>query len=53
MIDFNFMPKINKIVSKDHVPLRYFVNLIAVSRQNILNYPPMESFQLMYNFSFF
>ncbi len=28
IIDFSFMPKIIRILSKDHVPLRYFVNFL-------------------------
>ncbi len=28
MIDFSFMPKIFRVLSKDHVPWRYFVNFL-------------------------
>ncbi len=28
MIDFSFMPKIIRILSKDHVPWRYLVNFL-------------------------
>ncbi len=28
MIDFYFMPKLIRILSKDHVPWRYFVNFL-------------------------
>ncbi len=28
IIDFSFMPKIIRILSKDHVPWRYFVNFL-------------------------
>ncbi len=28
IIDFSFMPKITRILSKDHVPWRYFVNFL-------------------------
>ncbi len=28
MIDFYFMPKVIRILSKDHVPWRYFVNFL-------------------------
>ncbi len=28
IIDFSFMPKIIRILSKDHVPWRYFVNIL-------------------------
>ncbi len=28
MIDFSFIPKIIRILSKDHIPCRYFVNFL-------------------------
>ncbi len=35
MIDCSFMPKIIWILSKDHVPWRYFVNFLQLIYQNI------------------
>ncbi len=34
MIDFSFMPKIIRILIKDHVPWRYFVNFLPYIYQN-------------------
>ncbi len=36
IIDFSFMPKIIKILSKDHVPWRYFVHFLPYWYQNLI-----------------
>ncbi len=36
IIDFSFMPKIIRILSKDHVPWRYLVNFLQLIHQTLI-----------------